>query len=137
MNTKKLSQVEFDRYMILTLIPEMEEEIGLPFCIVLTGKGKFQFAKECEECHELKIMGKEYDISKEILKAGEDNVATYLETLTGIDVVRFEDITECECLDDDIEIEAEEDEDPDEYYEDSYAESLENEEDLYDDYDEY
>lgn len=135
MNMKKMSQEEFDKYMILELIPEIEEDFGKITHIVLTKKGKFKFANECEECHELVMFNKEFDISREILNTIGDDASTYLETLTELDVVYYDDIIECECFEDEI-ISDDEIDDTEDFYENPYIDESIDEDDLYFDEDE-
>lgn len=130
---KKLSQEEFDRLMIFELIPDLKEDYGDINYIVLTKKGKFQFAKECQECHDVILIEKEYDMATEITKTIGDDPKSYLEILTELDVVTLYEIDECECFD--HEVDPEEDyivADDDEFYE---SEMLK--EDSYDDMDDY
>jgi len=129
---KKMSQIDFDKYIILDLIPELEDEFGKLSNIVLLGKGKFKFAKECEECHNLVLLDTIYDMPKEITKVIGSDPSIYLETLTGLDIVNYEEIDECECFDDEID-------DPgDDYeYSDDYNEEELEEDYSDDDFDEY
>lgn len=133
MNTKKMTQKEFDEYVMLTLIPELEEEHGTLSCLIMNDK-RIMFARECEVCHDLILIKEVWDLPKEIISTEESNIKTYLEILTNMDVYNLDDILECECFDDEIVDPKEDDPNDEVLYEDD---TLEDIEDLYDDYDEY
>ena len=134
-NMKKMTQKEFDDYMVMDLIPDVSEDEDSELVIVLTKKGKFKFAKECVSCHDFILLEKEYDLPKVVVDSTQtEETKSYLEILTGLDVYDLADITECECYDDmDDSIEIDEDDEYDEdcdYEKDDYLD-----EDSYDDED--
>ena len=132
MNMKRMTQKEFDEYVVTSLIPEIQEEHGSDLIILLTDAESFKFAKECELCHDYILLDKEYDIPK-VMKAIIHNreILSYLEVLTGLDVYELNEVNECECYDDDFSMDEEEN-----YYEEICEVDLLSE-DAYDDYDEY
>lgn len=130
-NMKKMTQKDFDEYVVTCLIPEIQEEHGSNLVIVLTETGRFKFAKECESCHDYIILDEEYEIPRVMIETIHNSeIVSYLEVLTGLDVYESGEINECECFEDEIDI------DQDNYSDELYEDDL-LAEDTYDDYEEY
>lgn len=99
MNIKNLSQTEYERYLILDLIPELKEELnGITHLIVR--KDKVSFAKECEVCGGLLVHEEKYPIALEILEETEADINEYLGLLTELEIVGEDDVMPCECYED-------------------------------------
>ena len=128
MKTKKMSRDEFENFVTTELIPDYLDEYERVDYVVLTKNNKFRLGKECNTCHDVILLGEEFDIPTEICKKLDDGVQNYFESLVELDVVDYDDIVECECWDTDEEDPYEEEE------EDPYDDYLD--EDRYDDYDE-
>ena len=77
-NTKKMTQKEFDDYMVMDLIPDVSEDEDSELVIVLTKKGKFKFAKECESCHDFILLEKEYDLPKVVVDSTQTEEKTQI-----------------------------------------------------------
>lgn len=129
MNIKKMNQDEYDKYLVCTLIPEMKEEYGNVTTVILKGK-KIHFAKTCEICGDLILVDKDFELCSSAKNADKDSLMTYLGILTELEVVDFDEISECECFED-VVIDNDEvlDETEDDYYDDLGM----KEEDGYDD----
>lgn len=120
-NIKNLTQEEYDKYLLLTEIPELEEEYGTIHIIILK-KNKIHFAQTCEICGDLKLIGKDIPLCKEVIsgKVDENSIISYLESLTGLDVIKENDTVECECYEDEVDSEDEfEDDDYDPFDEET------------------
>lgn len=127
---KNMNQTEFEHYITTDLIPEISDEIGELTHIVLKEKNKFYLAKVCDICGCFIFSKKDFDFPKGILNA--DDIVAYLENLTGLDIVKYDETEECECSDDEYDDDYEdEDEDDEEGYGSNYRD------DDYEDEDEY
>ena len=110
MNIKNLSQTEYERYLILDLIPEIKEEMNEITHLIIR-KDKISFAKECGICGGLLIHEAEYPISLEILEEIDADNNEYLGLVTELEIVNEDDVMPCECYEDErIEEEDESDE---------------------------
>ena len=128
-NMKNMNQTEFEHYLTTDLIPDLSDEIGDLTHIVFKEKSKFNLASTCDRCGCLILFKKDLDLPKGIWNA--DDLTSYLENLTGLDIIKFDEIEECECEEDEYDDDEYDDEDEDEY------ESNYEDEDKYDDEDEY
>jgi len=95
-NIKKMYQHEYDNYLTLEVIPELVEEFGSITTIILKNN-RLQFAKTCDICGDYIVVGKEYDLCKEMLDFESDVKSRYFEILTEFDVVDQNQLIECEC----------------------------------------
>ena len=123
---KHMSQEEFDKYLILSIIPEVTDEYEEPSAIILYPNKEIQFAKECELCHDYILLGNKIEIPNVLLEVKNSDVKNYLGCLTELDVFDYDEISECECDADEIDSD---------YYEEE--DSFEEDDESYDDYDEY
>lgn len=129
MNTKKMTQEEYDKYLVCTLIPEIKEEYGDVTTVILKGT-RIHFAKTCEVCGDLILIDKDFDLCSNAKNADKDSLITYLGILTELEVVDYDELSECECFEDTIVDEEEISEESDDDYYDDWGI---NEADEYDD----
>lgn len=96
-NIKNFTQKEYDDYVTLELIPELTEEYGDFDTIILKNK-KIHFAKTCQSCGDLILIGKDYDLCKSIIDMEPEVIKQYLGMITGLEVIEQDECLECECF---------------------------------------
>lgn len=124
---KNMTQVEYDNYISLELLPDLKDEYGNVDVVVLKDSSIY-FARICERCGDIIPIGSTYNIYDELMKVDSDSKIRYFELLTDLDVLNGNQVLECECYED------EDDENSDEAYE--YKEEDDNNDDTYLDLDE-
>lgn len=121
---KNMSQEEFDKYITLTLLPEIIDEYGEPTAVITYNNRFFQFAKECSNCGDYILLGEKEKIPNSITKIKNSDARSYIGSLTELEAFDYDEISECECDSSDSMAD---------YYDDEYEEDDEP----YDDIDEY
>lgn len=101
-NLKTMTQTEYDNFVSLELIPDLEDEYG-EFDTLIIKDNQIQFAKICNKCGDVILLGKTFDINNKLTIIDFDSKTRYFEILTDLDVCNFYDVLECECYDKDNE----------------------------------
>lgn len=127
---ENISQYDFDKLLIDTIIPELIDEYGKIDYIILDKK-YFMFGKECDVCEDIILLGdhiKYPNFMKDI------DIKKYFDSLLEFEVLEFEDTIICEC---DSNLEETFEELEDQYLNDENLNSEEDEDDYEDYEDEY
>lgn len=97
-NIKRMTQNEYDNYLLMDVIPDLQEEHG-EFDSLILGEKCLQFARTCKKCKDLIPVGRSYKLREELVDLDSDFKTRYFEILTELEVVSQNQVLECECYD--------------------------------------